>query len=334
MRYEVVLGNKYYLGDLVESITLSDSIEEFAYRADITLIKTPELKKIVGKEAAIEGMSIRVSGTPFGSAKLVYLFHPAVVWTVEDNEESADHLTLTAFDRSIYLKQSEDDYLFAAGLTATQRLKRYGADWGISISSTCPNTKISLAKAAYRKKTIGAMIMEDLKETAKKGGGLYIPRWPAGGNLTLFELGSNKTVWVFERGVNINSKSTTRTLEDTVTQVKVLGKETGGKRTPVLAIIKGDTKKYGTLQKILQDEKVKTASQGKKAAQALLVGPQRKIIVSGIDINTICAGDKVMIDDEYLITTQVDHEFGNPGEITMTLSSSEHIRRTIYAESR
>lgn len=37
MSYEVVLQNKYYLRELIESISLTESLDQIAYQASITL---------------------------------------------------------------------------------------------------------------------------------------------------------------------------------------------------------------------------------------------------------------------------------------------------------
>jgi len=340
-RYEVVLNDRYFLGDLVEAIRLEDTIGEIAYRADIALQKTEDLKKIIGEDNEIEGWPIRVSGIPFGGASFAYLLHPANVWTTDEDEERIDRLTITAFDRSFYLLRSEDQYLLAKGTTAAQRLKRYCADWNVPVSPNCPDTKVSLEKGLYRGpgSTLGTMIMGDLKETARKGGELFVPRWEVGGGFTLFKIGSNKDVWVFERDVNYTAKSKHGSLESAVTQVKVLGKESKGKNkssgettAPVMAILKRDTQKYGTIQKVFEPDATASVAQAKKAAEAVLGGPSRTTTVRGIDINTIRAGDKVMLDDRYLIAAQVIHDLGDPGEIVMTLMGEAEVRRQIYAE--
>ncbi len=321
-RYEVVLANKYYLRELLESITLEESLDEIAYRATIRLVVTPDFPGVA------PGQEIRVSGIPFGGSSMVYLLHPGVVWEIESETKGLKHLTVTAYDKAIYLAKSEDEYLFPAGQTAGQRLKRYVVDWSIPLGAVA-DTGVPLAKAVYRAQPLWNMIMSDLKETVAKGGKMYRPRMTPNG-LELVELGTNKTVWVLEAEQNIEELVQRRTLEGTVTQVKVLGHAEEDKRSPVLAIVKGETAKYGTLQRVISDEKIKTAAQAKTAGQKALAGMQETFTVTAIDINTIRAGDKVRLNQMDLYVMSVRHELGNPGHMTLELASADYIRRVVY----
>jgi len=322
-KYEVVLANKYFLRELVESITMEESLDEIAYRATIKIVITPDFPGIS------PGQECRVSGVPFGGGNMVYLLHPGVVWECESETKYQKRLTATVYDRSLYLARSEDEYLFPAGQTATQRLKRYTADWGITLGQVA-DTGVALAKAVYRAQPIWSMIMADLKETVAKGGDMYRPRMtPAG--LELVKLGSNKTVWMLEAEQNIEELSQRRTLEGAVTQVKVLGNAPEDKRSPVMALVKGETAKYGTLQKVLSDSKITSAGQAKIASQKMLGGMQESFTVQGIDINTLRAGDKVQLNRMDLLVKAVSHELGSPGHMTVELTWTDVIRRTVYA---
>lgn len=323
-RYEVVLANKYYLRELVESITLEESLDEIAYRATIRLVVTPDFPGIA------PGQEIRVSGIPFGGSSMVYLLHPGVVWEVESEARggAVKRLIITAYDRVIYLAKSEDEYLFPAAQTASQRLKRYASDWGIPLA-TVADTGVVLAKAVYRAQPLWNMIMSDLKETVAKGGDMFRPRMTPSG-LELVKVGSNKTVWVLEAKQNIEELVQRRTLEGAATQVKVLGHAGEDKRSPVLAIVKGETAKYGTLQRVISDEKIKTPAQAKTAGQKALAGMQETFTVTAIDINTIRAGDKVRLNQMDLYVMSVRHELGSPGHMTLELASADYIRRVVY----
>lgn len=321
-KYEIVLDNNYYLRELIESITLEDSLDEIAYRASIQVVVTDDLPEIE------PGQEIRVSGVPFDGNTMVYLLHPGVVWDCNSNTQGVKHLPMTVFDRSIYIAKSEDEYLFPAGQTASQRLKKYCSDWGIPLGQI-PDTEVALAKAIYRAQPIWSMITADLKETVDKGGEMYTPRMTPDG-LELFKLGSNIPIWVLESGQNIEQVDQNRTLEGTVTQVKVLGNASENQRSPVLAIIKGETTKYGTLQKVLSDSKVTTAGQAKTAGQKMITGMQETVTVTGIDISTIRAGDKVSLNGWELLVASVRHDLGSPGHMTLELASADYIRGRYY----
>mgnify|MGYP000277144794 CR=1 FL=1 len=314
---EVVLSNRYYLGELVEEAILTDSLAEIAYRGEVTLVVTPDFPSIA------PGQEITISGSHPVSGNMVVLLD-GVVWTVESRTRGQKHVTVTIYDRTIYLDRSEDEYLFPDGQTATTRLKRYAADWGIPLGQVA-DTGVALGKAVYRAQTIFNMLWTDLKETARQGG-LYRARM-AGKQLELVKLGSNSTVWQLEA---LEEVAQSRTLEGAVTKVKVLGVEVEGIKSSVLAIETGDTK-LGTLQRVIQDEQITAPGAAKAAARALLTGIQETVTVTGPDIPTIRAGDKVTLNGVSWLVTTVQHSLGEPGHMTLDLASEQYIRRRYYA---
>lgn len=326
MSYEVVLDNKHYLRELIESITLKDSLEQIAYEATIQL-------KVPAEGMQIEpGQTIRISGVPFDGENMVYLLHPGVVWDLSSNTKGSKHITVVVYDRTIYLMKSEDEYFFKSGGTASQRLKKYATDWGIPLGNI-PNISTKLSKATHRAQPIYNMITSDLQETVKKGGDMYIPRMtPAG--LELFKIGSNKTVWNLEA---VEDVTQVRTLEGAITKVKVIGNaEQSGKSgpdspSPVLAIVSSpEIPKLGTLQKIVQDEDTKTAAAAKKLAQSMITGVNQTFTVRALDINTLRSGDLVHFNGLKLIVTSVTHELGSPGHMSMELASMDFVKRRYF----
>ena len=325
MSYEVVLDNKHYLRELIESISLKDSLEQIAYEATIQL-------KVPAEGMKIEpGQNIRVSGVPYEGSKMVYLLHPGVVWDLSSNTKGSKHITIVAYDRTIYLTKSEDEYFFKAGSTASQRLKKYAKDWNIKLGDT-PNISTKLSKATHRAQPIYNMITQDLQETVKAGGEMYIPRMtPAG--LELFKIGSNETVWNLEA---VEEVTQVRTLEGAITKVKVIGNSENGKSgadspSPVLAIASSpDIPKLGTLQKIVQNEETKTTAAAKKLAQSMLTGVIETFTVRAMDINTMRAGDLVHFNGLKLIVTSITHELDNPGHMSLELASKDFVKRRYF----
>lgn len=323
--YEVVLSDTYYLRELVQSITLEDNLSEISYCASVKMVVIPE-----GFPQLSPGQEIRISGAHFDSNIMAYLLHPGIVWEAESNNRGLKHFSVTIYDKTIYLSRSEDEYLFPAGQTATQRLMKYVGDWKIPIGQL-EDTKIPLAKALYRPKSILQMIMSDLKETATNGGDMYRPRMTSDG-LQLIKVGGNEIIWVLEEDQNISEITQRRTLEGAVTRVKVLGKQPQDTRSPVLAIVEGEVSKYGALQRVYQDEKLTNVGLATQAGKRLLSGEQETFTVQCIDINTIRAGDMVSLNDMDLIVCSVKHELGSPGQMTMELASSDYVRRRFYLD--
>lgn len=325
MSYKVILQDQYDLSPLVEAINLRDSLEQVAYQGTVNLVVTPDLPPIS------PGMAIRISGIPYGKKDYVPLLHPAVVWEVETSNNGVKRMTLTLYDRTVYLDKSEDEYLFPGKQTATQRFKKYAADWNLKIA-VLPDTEKQLGRSVYRTQSIYASMFADLRETAKAGGKLYHPRMISSG-LELYELGTNKEVYILEA---ITDTTQSRTLEGAATKVKVLAtaaSETGQEvPSKVMAIEEKDIAKYGQLQAIIQDDEVKSPAAARQLARSKLRGIRETISLNAPDINTIRAGDAVMLGSMKLLVISVSRELGNPGSMMLELGSYDDVKRRFYLE--
>lgn len=327
MTYQVIIDDQYDVTKLVETITLKDSLEQIAYQANIRLAVSASS----GLPSISPGMPVQISGVPFGEKSKVPLVHPAVIWEVESSNSGTKRLSLTVYDRMIYLEKSEDEFLLPKDQTATQRLKTYAKEWKIPCA-TLPDTKTKLGKAVYRSQTIFSMMFADLKETAKSGGDMYHPRMTSSG-LQLYKVGSNTKVHELDRLIDLTQM---RTLEGAVTKVKVMAaSESGsGKEVPskVLAIEQEGVAELGTLQKLIEDDQVKTAAAAKKLAKSRLAGIQETFTVTAPDINTIRAGDAVLLKGLKLIVMSVSRDLAGAGTMTLELATAEMVRRRVYLE--
>ncbi|MCW3793492.1 phage portal protein [Paenibacillus sp. LS1] len=328
MTYKVIVDDKYDITKLVETITLKDSLDQIAYQANIRLA----VPASSGLPSISPGMAVRISGVSFGEKSMVHLLHPAVIWEVESSNSGTKRLSLTVYDRMIYLEKSEDEFLLPKDQTATQRLKTYAKEWKIPYV-TLPETKTKLGKAVYRSQTIFSMMFADLKETAKSGGDMYHPRMTPGG-LQLFQVGSNAKVYELDRLIDLTQM---RTLEGAVTKVKVMAasESTSGKEVPskVLAIEQDGVEELGTLQKLIEDDQVKTATAAKKLAKSHLTGIQETFTISAPDVNTIRAGDAVLLKGLKLIVMSVSRDLSaGPGTMTLELGTAELVKRRYYLE--
>lgn len=325
MSYKVILQDQYDLSPLVEAINLRDSLEQVAYQGTVNLVVTPDMPPIS------PGMAIRISGIPYGKKDYVPLLHPAVVWEVETSNNGVKRMTLTLYDRTVYLDKSEDEYLFPAKQTATQRFKKYAADWNLKIA-VLPDTEKQLGRSVYRTQSIYASMFADLRETAKAGGKLYHPRMISSG-LELYELGTNKEVYILEA---ITDTTQSRTLEGAATKVKVLAtaaSETGQEvPSKVMAIEEKDIAKYGQLQAIIQDDEVKSPAAARLLARSKLRGIRETISLNAPDVNTIRAGDAVMLGSMKLLVISVSRELGSPGSMMLELGSYDDVKRRFYLE--
>lgn len=317
----IIAKDNYNIGNLNQGVTLQESIDSVAYVATVKLLETEQLQSI----QFVKGNAIEIWDTAFNSSDNVRTFK-GVVWERERNRKEQS-LELTCKERTVYIEQSEDEYLLVEGQTATQRITKYANDWNIPIGSFA-DTGVGLAKNIYRGNTILDMIFKDLKETSEKGGKLYKVRMSD--KLDLIEIGTNPTVWKLESiAEEIEEYSS---LEGAVTQVKVLGTQSDESLSPVIGIYEKETTGYGTLRKILQDDKVTNADEAKKKADSIFSTGEDYINVNcGIDINTIRAGDKVSLDGVDLYVASVTHNLGSTGKMDLTIGTMDYIRRKFYA---
>lgn len=330
---DLVLKNKYKIQILSESVTLKEAIDGIAYTLNISLMETEELKNI----GIAKGDSIEIYDYLFVSNNYEQVFS-GVIWDISKNKKSKK-ITITGKERTFVIEESEDEYLWSDGQTATQRTTIIANDWGIPIGNLL-DTGIALSKDK-RKESLYGMIKKDLKETAQKGGSLYKLRMNT--KLNLIEIGSNTIIYKLESILDdLDEKDS---LEGAVTQVKVLGKEdtktqSSGNSSekelvlsPVIGVFKNNTEKYGTLQKIVDDDKVDNYAKAEAKANCLFSsGESSKTLSCCKDINTLRSGDLVSVYGENVCVTEITHNLGTGGKMSLTVMRMEDVRRKFYSE--
>ena len=163
MTYKVIVDDKYDVTKLVETITLKDSLDQIAYQANIRLAVSASSRSacdFTGHGGADQRGS-------FGEKSMVYLLHPAVIWEAESANSGTKRLSLTVYDRMIYLEKSEDEFLFP-------RIRRqYNGSKLTLRNGKSPWLRVARDQASWvRRVSVTddfSMIFADLKETAKSG---------------------------------------------------------------------------------------------------------------------------------------------------------------------
>ena len=319
--YSIVINNKTILEGLETKITLTESIDSIAYTANVDLA-IPE--KIYSKVKIEKANIIEI----IEKEKKESIFK-GVIWDINQTEKFSKNISLQCKERTIYLEESEDEYLFNAGTTASGRARKLCKDWGIPIGKF-EDTKTKLSKSPPKIGSIYGMMLDDLKETAQKGGGLF--KYQMKNKLDLIKLGSNKKV--YDLTDVVEKISSQDSLSGAVTKVKVLGKKDDNKKSPVMGVYSKNSKKLGTIQKVIQDEKIKNKSIAKSRADALFSSGDYGISVDAIDIPGIRAGDKVKLRGTYLYVSDVTHNLGEPGKMQLNLDTLSQIRRKFYVRSQ
>lgn len=319
----IILNSKYEIKDLNKGITLQESIDGISYTATIELLETDDLKSINIKK----GDKIILQDINAETNKLGNIFN-GVVWEVTRGRKDKK-LTITGKERTVYMENSEDEYLFPEGQTAKQRILKYAKDWGIAFA-TLPETKIKLSKAKYDAETILSMIQKDLKETVQKGGNMYKVRMAD--RLEIVQIGSNKNIWQLD--TVLEDTETTSSLEGAITKIKVLGEsDDENKLSPVIGTYSKYTAEYGTLQKILQDDKVTNVSQAKTKANTIFnSGKETCEVTCTYDINTIRSGDAVMLGNTKWYVIDVTHDLNIPYKMELSLGTLDYIRTSFYTD--
>ncbi|HBG7675689.1 TPA: XkdQ [Clostridioides difficile] len=316
---KIILNGKYDIANFNEGITLSEAIDGVAYKMDVSLVEPKQLKDINIKK----GDKIVLIDIAYESKKEEIIFD-GVIWETRRNEKSKK-LTLACRERTVYMEESEEQYSFKEN-TATQRIEYYCKQWNIPYYNLA-NTSVKLAKVIH-KTNILDMIKKDLKETASKGGDLFRVRMD--NKLKLFKLGTNANVYKLDS--ILEDANFTSSFNDAVTSVKVLGKSKDeNTKAPIIGIYKKDADRFGTLQKIKQDEKIKNTKEAKKAAEAMFNSGEETISVDcAVDINRIRTGDKVSLKSKEYYVIDVTHTLDSTPKMKLNIGTLEYIRRKFY----
>lgn len=320
----LILKNKYKVTLTTEKAILKESINSIAYTLEIGLIKTPEI--------------VNIGITKYDSFKLYHYIggnltkvFDGYAYEVSGSDKERT-IQITCRERTVNMEESEDEYVFAEGTTATQRLKQYCKDWSIPLNLNIIDTKIGLAKCR-NKNTIYTMMWNELKETAQKGGKLYKYRMEQ--RLYLYELGTNSTVYNLD---SIREESSRKeSLSGAVTRVKVLGKNSSDdKKSAIVGTFKsGYEKSLGVFQKILQqDDKINTYATAKQKAITMFYrGDEIWQFDCCKDIPQIRSGDKVHSGNKYYFVCDITHDIGNNSMTITAMEKLEYIKGKYYGQN-
>lgn len=319
---ELYLKNNYKIELLSEAVSTKESVDSVAYTLSVELALTSELEAL----GIAKGDSIQLYDYMYSSGTYFMIFN-GVIWDI-NKDKKLKKVTLTGKERTIHIEESEDEYVWKEGQTALERMMIIANDWQIPVGY-CDDTKIGLAKDR-RKESLYSMLRKDLKETAQKGGSLYRIRMDE--KLDLIELGTNVTT--YEIGNIIDSLEYKESLDGMVTQVKVLGKnKDDATLSPVIGTFSAYTDQYGTIQKILQDDKITDYSSAQSKANTMFSTGEDSITVNCTqDINSLRAGNKVSLYGTVLYITDITHKFGGKGSMNLALMTWDGVKNKFYGQ--
>ncbi|MZK53682.1 XkdQ/YqbQ family protein [Clostridium beijerinckii] len=319
---ELYLKSNYKIELLSESVSTKESVDSLAYTLNIELALTDELEAL----GIAKGDSIQLYDYAYGTGAYSMIFN-GVIWDLNKSKK-AKKISLTGKERTVYLEESESEYLVYEGETATQRVSTIAYYWNIPMGWV-EDTKIGLSKGR-RKESLYSMIKSYFKETAQKGGSLYRLRMDE--KLDLLELGTNEIT--YELSTVIDNLDEKESLDGVVTQVKVLGKnENDDTYSPVIGVFKNNTDKYGTIQKIVQDEKIDDYAKAQTKSNTLFSTGEDSITINCTqDINTLRAGHKVSLYQTIYYVTDITHKLGGKGSMSLVLMTWDGVKNKFYGE--
>ena len=301
-RYTVTVltasGSKYNISDVLTDLMLQESENGIAQRATIKFKQTKHEGKYATGLINVHDRVYIFANTGNG-AKEVFRGY---IWEDVYAKGTEKTITLTAYDRLIYLQESEEYKYYSAGKSTKAIFQDICDAKGIKLSYSHESMKHS--KMALRGALSDAFESDLLEEVRKKTGKRGIIRDSQGTMQVFTEGKGNSTVYKLYhgKGGNIIDTKHTVTMDGIVTKVIILGSEKDGARAPIKATVKGKTSTYGTIQKIISSTDSDKLADLKKEANQLIKDygtPQKNIEVNAVDNPWIRKGDKIHFDDGY-----------------------------------
>lgn len=273
------------LTSLCTSASWGDDKGSLAAKAEVTLANTKT------KQGYISDL-IKLCTLFYIFANDVEVFR-GTVWDWNYASALEKELSLTAYDRMIYLTQSKGNSYFSSGMSTQTIIESICGEWGIPLEYSWDSW--THGKLPLKNKAISAQITSILDEAQTKLDSKYTALMIED-TLKIRKKGSNTDVFIFH-AKNIVSVKDSLSMQSLVTKVIIVGKSEEDKRPPLLETVDGNLD-YGTLQEIVTKDTNKTLDDAKKEAQNILKGkgkPQETINISTIDVPQIRKGDKIKV---------------------------------------
>ena len=209
----------------------------------------------------------------------------------ESNGEFA--LGVECADEAQSLRHNQTSEYFTADHSSTAIIEKILNDHGVPHEIHLEDVKHE--KKVYRSKYLADMIADVLKDLKEKGGGTYFLR-AKGGVIEIIPRGTNETIYHFDVDDSLVHVNDSFDSSDTVTKVKVVGKQKTEGHQHVDSVVEGRTD-LGTRQVIYQRDDKTTLEEAEKAAKKILDenGIKRKTTIESLDIPFMRKGDRIRI---------------------------------------
>lgn len=310
-------GTKYRFSNITTDLVVSHEENDIAEKVTITVANVMVGKKRLSSLIKLRQKVYVYANTGSGSKEVFRGF----VWErkfVSNN--NTQEISLVCYDKLIYTQNSKDTFYKKKGATTKNVITELAKKWGIKIKYNYKS--ITHGNLVYRSDNVSDIFISILNKAKKKTGVGYVIRYEKD-VMVIESQGSNKTIYKIEKGDNALSESYTETMEGMITKVKIVKAGKKGDSYSTVANVTGDTKKYGTLQDILEKGSDEKLSEVKKEAKNIIKkdgSPKRDITVVAVDNPWIKKGHKVYINTGvlkgYYIVKGIEHDASNH---TMTM---------------
>lgn len=310
MTLGVIINNKN-ITQFIETATLSGDTSKFNRTLTLKMLATEDGRK---RAFTIE------EGAPIAFRYEDKVLFVGIVFAQEISHDG--NFSITCYDSNVYLAKSNDSRIFI-NKKASDIIRTLATDFGVLIGNIA-DTGYVIPYLRLSNQTLYDMILKALTITRKQTNRRFFIG-NKGGRLTLTE-GVTNTRYLFKDGENLISASYSRSIEETKTQVKVIGGPKG-KESVVVVKDADKRKKYGVLQALEEMDEKATASQVKQRAEALL--KEQSVVAEQLSVNVlgvpeVDVGTPVYIVNSMTATnggyyvTSVSHEY-SAGLHTMSL---------------
>ena len=204
-------------------------------------------------------------------------------------------LNIEAADEAQALRHSQDDYYFSPDAGTSSIIEKILTDHGVPYTIQISGD-VKHAKKVYRARYLSDMLGDVLKDLKEKNGGTYFIRAKEG-VIEIIPRGTNETIWHFDIDSNSVRVQDEFDSTDTVTQVKVVGKQRTEGHQSVDAIVDGRTD-LGTRTVIYHRDDKTSLEEAETAAKKILSENgtiKRKTTLEAPDVPTIRKGDRIRL---------------------------------------
>lgn len=304
-------GTKYELPNATTDLYIDEAKGELAKKVTFSLRNAAAGNSTL-KDVLSLKMRIYVTANDGETKKKVF---SGYLWTISYNADIEKEIKCVAYDHLIYLQNSKDCIYFSAGKRTESICFTLADRWGIKLSFSYQS--ITHPKLPLNNQYISDMFIDVLDAAKKQHGKNYTIR-SEDDVMQILTVGSNTTVYTFERRKSIISGKSEISMDGLVTKVAIAGTADDDDRQAIAATVSGKTSQYGTLQDIVTMSTDTTLAEAKKEANEILEekGTPKPTYSRNLpDVPWVHKGDRIKIVDTeinaYCIVLSVTHDAKN-----------------------